>query len=110
MGKQQQYYFKAKYIHKGEDNQSQLSFNKDNIILYHSCNVNNDAWLLGSLYCYNNNNDINNKLGWFPSTYVTPITLNEASYSITTTNNNNKNLNVVVNNYKQEEEEEEKKK
>merc|ERR1711862_123108 len=83
---QQQYYFKAKYTYKGEDNQSQLSFNKDNIILYHSGNVNNDAWLLGSLYCYNNdiiNN--NNKLGWFPSTYVTPITLNEASYSITTT-------------------------
>jgi len=48
--KQQQYYFKAKHMHKGEDNQSQLSFNKDNVILYHSCNVNNDAWLLGSFH------------------------------------------------------------
>jgi len=47
-----------------------------------------------SLY-YDDINSNNNKLGWFPSTHITPIVLNVASYSIAT-------------NYKQQKEEEKK--
>merc|ERR1712157_198104 len=59
----------AKHTFQGQESQSQLSFTKGSIIICHPNNNNNpnDAWWLGS--CVGNSN----KLGWFPSSYVTKV-------------------------------------